>query len=578
MMEYLLIDMYGMRGYLEAAVPKSLLLNFLSIGMLWCVFLILSNRVWLANLLCGCTSGILAVINYYVVTLHGMPLSFLLLRNFKTAMNVISSYSITVDRNVAFLLCLLACVVVLALVTKWFAKGKTQKLPWKTILLRDAVLAMVCVVVFYLGYLGKNPIKPKKTIGWGWQEAYCRHGYLPCTVETFFQSISVIDKPDGYAPETVDALEISDQSKEPASTPDVILILNESFSDLRQLMDIETDVPFLENIDHMDNLLRGYAISPSAGGGTNSSEYEILSSNSLQLLPGVTPFNTLNLVNASSIVSNMNSLGYYTLGSHSEDATNYSRITGYRDLQFQQIHFREDFTDLTYHEDRPYASDTSLYNNLIRWYEEAPTDRPRFLYMLTIQNHGDYLKSDDCYDLVHAINDFGDMTSSVNEYLTLISQTDQAFKELTAYFSQVERPVILCMLGDHNPSIVKTLVHGQDSAETNLLQRKVPLLIWANFPLEQQDLGTMSMNYVVPTLLDIAGVPLTPYYSYMLQLKEQVPILTAYGDYYDAQGNRYTYDSDEGAPYQQAVDNYFYLEYENLQKNRNQSLFEPYTK
>lgn len=577
MMEYLLIDMYGLGGYFDTAITKSVVLNFLTIGMLWCVFLILTNRVWTANLLCSCTSGILAVINYYVVTLHGMPLSFLLLRNFKTAMNVISSYSITVDRKVACLLFLLACAVVLALLTKWFGADRRKKMPWKTILIRDLVLALACVLVFRVGYLGENPIKPKKTIGWGWQEAYCRHGYLPCTIETFFQSISAIDAPDGYTQEAVDSLEIADQSKEPSSTPDVILILNESFSDLRQLMDIETDVPFLENIDSMDNLLMGYAISPSAGGGTNSSEYEILSSNSLQLLPGVTPFNTLNLVDASSIVSNLNALGYYTLGSHSEDATNYSRITGYHDLQFQQIHFREDFLDFTYHEDRPYASDTSLYANLFRWYEEAPTDSPRFLYMLTIQNHGDYKKSDDKYDLVHVTNDLGDSASLVNEYLTLISQTDQAFAELTEYFSQVDRPVIVCMLGDHNPSFVKTLVQGEDSAETNLLQRKVPLLIWANFPLEQQDLGTMSMNYVVPTLLDIAGIQLNPYYSYLLQLKEQVPILTAYGDYYDAKGNRYTYDSDEGAPYETAVDNYFYMEYENILGKRNQDLFQPYS-
>lgn len=576
MMEYPAIVECGMETYLSFAVGKCVVLNLLTIGIIWSVFLIASNRVWLSNLLCGCFCGIVAVINYYVIALHGMPLSFLLLRNFQTAMNVISSYSIVLDKYVARILALLVLVIILSLITRWISKGRCERKPRSQILIRDVLLFAVCSMVFYWGYLGKNPVKPVKTIGWGWQESYSAYGYIPCTIETFFQVFSDIDEPAGYTEQAVDSLKIVDKTKEEPVTPDIILILNETFSDLRQLTDVKTDAPFLENIESIENLLTGYALSPGAGNGTNSSEYEILSSNSLRLLPGVTPFNTLNLVGASSIVSNLNALGYFTLGSHSEPASNYSRLTGYRDLQFQQVHFKEDFTDLSYPGERPYATDASLYTNLIRWYEEAPADSPRFLYMLTIQNHGDYNGCDEHYDLVHIENDWGDNTEAANEYLSLVSLSDIAFKELLTYFSQVDRPVIVCMLGDHIPSFAKEHINGEDPTQINLLQRKVPLLIWANYPLEQQELGTMSMNYVVPTLLDIAGVQLSPYYSYLLQLKEQVPILTSYGDYYDAQGNRYTYDTDTGAPYEEAVDNYFYLEYENLKKERNQALFQPY--
>lgn len=577
MLEYPTLIRNGWEAYLDPAKGKYLLLNLLSVGMLWCVCLILSNRVWVADLLLSSLSGIVAIINYYVTTLHGMPLSFLLLRNFKTAMNVISGYSITVDEYVIKLLIMIFAGGGLAAVTWWFTRGRQKKVPVSRVLIRDAALAVVCAIVFYLGYCGENPIKPTKTIGWHWSEAYSTYGYLPCTIETFFQSISGVAEPEGYTSQRVDSLEITDRSREDPATPDIILILNESYCDLRQLTDVETDVPVFEDIEGLDNLLMGYAISPSAGGGTNSSEYEILSSNSMWLLPGVTPFNTIDLVNASSIVSNLNTLGYYTLGSHCASGTNYSRVSGYRDLQFQNIHFYEDFTDVTQYEDRPYASDASVYTNLIRWYEEAPQDSPRFLYLLTIQNHGAYDRSDDRFDLVHVQNDWGDTVSLANEYLTQVQLSNQAFVGLTEYFSQVDRPVLVCMLGDHAPNFAGDLLEGESEAQKNLLNRKVPLLIWANYPLEQQDLGSMSMNYVVPTLLDIAGVRLSPYYSYLLQLKQQVPILTSYGDYYDAQGNRYTYDTDEGGPYADAVEDYFYLEYENLKKQRNQGLFAPYT-
>lgn len=360
-------------------------------------------------------------------------------------------------------------------------------------------------------------------------------------------------------------------------TPDIILILNESFYDLQQIVDFEADAPYMKNITSMDNLLKGYAVVPGAGGGTNSAEYELLTSNSLELMPGVTPFNTVNLNGANSIVSHLGALGYYSVAAHSEPAVNYSRITGYRDLQFSETHFEEDFMDVTYFHDRWFETDESLYKNMIRWYEAAPEEVPRFMYLLTIQNHGSYEMNAPEHDTVHTRSDLGGSTELANEFLSCISLTDQAFKNLTDYFSAVDRPVIVCMVGDHAPNFTNSIISQYSDAETDLRKRSVPLLIWANYELENIELGTMSMNYVVPTLLEIANVQLTPYYSYMLQLKEQVPILTSYGDYYDADMTLYSYDADEGKLYEQMVDNYFYLEYENLQTKRNQNLFNPYS-
>lgn len=560
--------------YLSLMTLKYALVNMATIGILLCILYMLTNRVWLAQLLCSMICWLIGTINHYVLMFHGMPLSFLTLRNFTTAMNVISAYRIRVDRYVLWLLALLAVLVAVALVVRFFTAGK-KRASLKRILLRDGALALVCCLTFSAIYLGDDPIKPKKTFGWSWLESYSTYGYTASTVETFFQSMAGVSKPDGYSEEKVDNLEIPDASVEEPAAPDVILILNETFYDLRQLVDIQTDVPYMDNIESMDNLLKGYAVAPQSGGGTNCSEYELLTSNSLQLLPGITPFIVLDLVNASSIVSNLNSLGYSSLGAHSENSTNYSRGQGYQNLQFQTTYFDEDFLDKTYGVGRWFETDECLYQNLIRWYEEAPVEDPRFLYLLTIQNHGDYNISDDENDLVHVQNDFGEYNSRINEYLTSISLSDEAFLNLTEYFSQVDRPVIVCMLGDHSPSFARNLV--ESGPENDLLLRKVPLLIWANFPLEQQDLGTMSMNYVVPTLFDIAGIQLTPYYGYLLQMKKEIPILTSYGDYYDSEGNRYTYDSDQGGPYEELVDNYFCLEYENLTKRRNQELFVPYS-
>lgn len=562
--------------YWQVARPKFIILNLATIGVFWCLLLILFNRVWLANLLCSCVCGCIAIVNYYVIRFHGMPLSFLLLRNFATAMNVLSSYSITLTPDAWKMLAIMLGCILLALAVKFLGAGRKIAISRGYIILRNVVLLMGCFLVVYKGYVCEKSVKPKNTISWSWVEAYSTYGYPACTIETLIQSFSDVSAPDGYTPEKTDTLPTAAE-KENAQTPDVVLILNETFFDLNQVADIQTDVPYLAGISALDNLLSGYALSPNAGGGTNNSEYELLSSNSLYLMPGITPFVTLDLTDAKTISSHMGALGYRTSAAHSGASSNYSRSYAYPALQFQNVRFIQDFQELTTYEQRAYATDESVYKNLIRWYEEESMDQPRFHYLLTIQNHGDYDVLPQESDTVHVQNDFGYYTEIINEYLTQIKQSDDAFVELTRYFSQVDRPVIVCMVGDHAPTFAKEIASKSLSEqERNLVTRKVPLLIWANYPLEQQDLGTMSMNYVVPTLLDIAGVQLSPYYSYLLQLKEQVPILTSYGDYYDAQGNRYTYDTDAGAPYEEAVDNYFYLEYENLKKERNQALFQPY--
>lgn len=361
-------------------------------------------------------------------------------------------------------------------------------------------------------------------------------------------------------------------------TPDILLILNESFYDVGQITDIKTDIPYLNHVSSIENTLTGYAITPSIGGGTNSSEYELLTSNSLQLMPGITPFNTLDLYNATSIVSHLDSLGYSSIASHPQDSSNYSRAQGYPALGFDSSFFISDFNNVEFYHDRNwYETDESIYKNMIKWYEDTAEQSPHFQYMLTIQNHGNWEFNDPKYDLVHVQDDYGEFTEPLNEYLTGIHLSDVAFKNLTDYFSSVDRPVIICMVGDHAPNFASSIIDSKYSEEEKqLLLRKVPLVIWANFPLKDIELGTISMNYVVPTVLDLAQTDLTPYYSYLLHTKESVPIISSYGYYFDNDGNSYKYAEDSGCEFEHIVDNYFYLEYNNLHSSKIPELFIPY--
>lgn len=82
------------------------------------------------------------------------------------------------------------------------------------------------------------------------------------------------------------------------------------------------------------------------------------------------------------------------------------------------------------------------------------------------------------------------------------------------------------------------------------------------------------MNYLIPLLLDKMNIEVSPYYQYMIDLHKKVPVLTDYNVYMDFVYNEHTYD--EINEYTEMINNYFYLEYHNLQKERRQELFNAY--
>ena len=137
-----------------------------------------------------------------------------------------------------------------------------------------------------------------------WTNSYHQYGYAACTVKLAVESANFLQKPDGYESgiDNIEFVNIEHDNRE-NERPDIILILNETFYDLSLISNMETDVPYLENIDTLENTIRGYAVVPYIGGSTNCSEYELLTSNSLRLMPGVTPFNVINMKDANTVVS-----------------------------------------------------------------------------------------------------------------------------------------------------------------------------------------------------------------------------------------------------------------------------------
>ena len=583
-------------SFLALQWPLYAPLNALTAFCLTLILFAMLGRWWLSTALSGAVFTIIALINYYTRDLHGSALMPQDILNLGTAAEVMGSYTLKITHDVIKIALLFLPILAIAFVQRRLCKGAPKRASWPARGVRVAGSSLCVFLVMFFGYFGPVTIKPKTTYGWAWQNTYYTYGYLAGTIEATSLMADPIIEPEGYSDAAaVEAFAKADGYTGPATAetaqdyPDVVLILSESFYDFDLVTDLQADTDIMPVTKNLPNSVYGHTISPHVGGGTNLTEYEMLTSNSLILMPSITPFNWLNLYNANSVVSYLKGLGYSTMAAHPYTNSNYQRDSAWLALGFDETHFEDDFPTQDRYGDRPYQTDSATYKDWEKLYEAMPEDKPRFSFLVSIQSHGDYDMNDASLDIVHAATDYGEYDELMDEYLSCIKMTDAAVQELCDYFTaqyeKTGRKVIVAMAGDHAPSFVTHVADPSFAAgnDLELLQRSTPFFIWANYPLEHTDaaisttdpLNRMDMVMLTPTLLQQAGLPLSDYYKYLLEMKQNTPVVTAANDYMKADGTTAKYGVDPALD--AWVKGYLNLEYNNIgaHAKRNQSIFDP---
>ena len=531
------------------------------------VFLLLClpwKRVCTGGILFCVIVSLLGIANHYTLALHGSLLTVDQFQNARTALSVIGSYNLLSDNLLPGLFVQLAFLAG-GILLSWGEYVLCEKrLPSlrreRPVRVGVSLLLLLSAAVLFIG----GDVTPYlKTVRNSWEPATTvqYHGY-PMVLCSGMMDFDLI-VPGGYSSEALSQISMPDVPAGEAEPADIILILNETFSQPSVVTDIETDRDYLEGISNLSGAILGSAVA-KAGGGTNITEAELLTGNP-QAVVGGTPFNILHMEDTSSIVSLLKGQGYHTIATHCMSGTNYHRSTGYPALGFDEIHFVEDYTDTEEYGQRPWATDESVYKNLIRWYEQATQeDQPVFAYCLTIQNHGDWDVNPPEQDLIHAQYDSNPaMNDVLSEFLSCVSLSDQAFVDLCDYFRTVDRKVIVCMLGDHSPSFVEDITTKELGDRKEIAQATVPLVIWANFDLELTgELPERSVTAVAPLLVSLAGARNSPYFQYILNLSQSCPVITNWGVYTNALGQVQTLTNDPADATE--IWNYFYLAHNNL--------------
>ena len=548
-------------------------LSALQIGLNLVWYYMTAGLLYLATgrvrLTAGLTTGLFVFVglaNRYIIRFRGRTIFPGDLLSLRTAANVAGNYDYTPD--VVQLRCLLVCALFLLLLWKVSKRPGRQRPRWKAALPLTALSAVYLVIFFRTDFLRWAEIEPSL---WTTRGNGFVLNFSVCL------RYSGVEEPEGYSQEALAAIQMEtgegwegDPAAVGAETPvNLIVIMNESFSDLAEVFDLETNtdpLPFFHSLT--ENTIRGTAYSSVFGGTTANSEYEFLTGNTMAFLPeGTVPFHMYVGEEEPNLGSQLGSLGYRTVFLHPYLSSGWNRRAVYKSFGFDEIHFQGDFTDPAYM--RNYITDQSNYEELIRRYEAKEEGESLFIFNVTMQNHSAYNVPWTGLDkTVWLTGDLEGRYSTVDQYLSLLRQSDSALEYLIGYFSQVEEPTMILFFGDHQPQVATnfyTEMLGGDFEKVDIAtaqqRQEVPFFLWANYDIPEEDGVVTSLNYLSALLVETAGLPMTDYQRFLLQLQEWVPALNAMG-YMDTDG---AWQTDRSALSETAQA--WLLRYESLQYN-----------
>ena len=101
------------------------------------------------------------------------------------------------------------------------------------------------------------------------------------------------------------------------------------------------------------------------------------------------------------------------------------------------------------------SGDRSDYYKIFEVYRYKTPDTPLFMFNVTMQNHGGYIpdENDNFTQTIHLTGEYAGKYPEVDEYLSLVKESDKAIEELLAYFSEVDEPTAIIFFGDHQPNV-----------------------------------------------------------------------------------------------------------------------------
>lgn len=361
-------------------------------------------------------------------------------------------------------------------------------------------------------------------------------------------------KPENYVEKKYYDLD-NDTSENP-KTPNIIMIVNESYSDMTIFNeDYKKLYEYTNSLN--ESIIKGEMYVSIYGGYTANTEFELLTSSSIANFDSFCiPF--LQKINQPiySYPTFLKEYNYDSIAIHSYLSSGYNRYYVYPFLGFDKCIFSDleinstnlrgikvtDSPKIEYYDiiRKDFPSDDWNYQQIINEFKNK-NNNPLFIYDLTVQNHNPYTDYENSENLAILNSDFSleqtslsyltenEYKNQLNKYLTLLKSSDKQLKTLIDFFSDYEEDTIIIFCGDHQSFLTEPLSLGENGELV-----KVPFFIWSNFTLQdeasslEQDIE-LSSNYLLPFVISKFNLPKNHYIDNLLQLQNKLPVYCYFG-------------------------------------------------
>ena len=530
---FYLMEFYD-RNPFEQIRPMAHLFNIMIFEMIaWIIYFLIGNEKWSLRIILG-LSMLFGLVNHYVMEFRSTPFVPWDIFSVNTAFSVAGNYNYMPSVR-------LVAVTIIFCVLIFLVRFLDYKLQ---IRFRFRVLSAgaICVLLVLFGKTLQNEEFQLKNNLYPYlftPSVMTKYNGLAVTF-TMDMAYVVVDKPSDYSVNS--AKELLEQYSEETTNkeiegeyPNIIVIMDEAFSDISVLGEFDTNedyMPFVRSmLNGAENTVSGYLNVSVCGGNTANTEFEFLTGDTMAFLPtGSIPYQQYIKRKVPSIAGYLSELGYDTYAQHPYYGSGWEREKVYPLLGFDKMNFVEDYVPRTIV--RQYVSDESDFDMIIRTFEQKEEGKPAFIFNVTMQNHGGYTSEYD--DFVNDVCATEVDNQALNQYLSLVRLTDEKLRELVEYFDNQEEDTVIVFFGDHQPSdsVVAPIwkLNGKDSDSLSKadseLRYMVPYFIWANYDIDEAQNEDTSVNYLGAKMLQYAGVPTSEYQNFLLELKNYYPVIS----------------------------------------------------
>lgn len=577
MAELLVMDYYNYDGDMERyrehfhLHPDTFCFEILVMYTLFFMLLFLLRRGWLTSLIMTALALICSFIHYMKVSLNGDPFMPNDLRMAGDTGQLIA-FMEDADHPPHFWTVVTVAVILMLLL---LPLRKRLRIRSRKVMLIGALLLLLCV---HYTVDGKSSTKLLGKFNMGPNNAalqfsnYSANGFVGGFTLNVFQMY--VKAPAGYSRQAVEALlapyqDAAEQSssgtgnvkdagkgtsgnknaktsEKTQKQPDVILVLSESFTDIREIKQLEFSRNPLDNYDRIRksrNCISGRLSVPAFEGGTVRPEFEILTGLTVDIMPGgFLPYSRLRHP-VETYVTNYRNAGYYTLAIHPYFMKFYDRYYAYEYLGFDDFYgegaLTDQFGDIITYSPQHRVTDMSVAKMIGHYLDES--EKPCFLFAITMENHQPYLEIEDkaqqnvtvtCTDERLEPDDL----VMVNTYASNLYDADRMLGDLQDFIDKRDDPTMLVFYGDHKPNLddayasLGTLEKDGSSLGNREELYAAPFLIYANFPLDDKrcmlDIGSenrISTYNLMNAAAQASGMEQLPYMRLLEDFYKAMP-------------------------------------------------------